>query len=157
MRIREVAVRVLGTRPYGESRMASNLWKYGIRTLRIIFRSYRDYWPLPFFAWLALFSALPGVGLLVFFFAHYLATGSFRPHRWAGFLGGAFCFLAVGLGAAGLFADILKRIRLNQEEVLYLLRCARYDSDRNSAGETDGCEGNAGSDSGARPCPGSGA
>ena len=122
MRIREVAVKVLGVRPVGESRIARNLWNYGWNTGRIIFRSYRDYWPLPFFSWLSSPFLLSGAVLLVFFFCHYFATGKFSPHLWAGFAAGGLAAVGLATLIVGLFADMLKRIRLNQEELLYLER-----------------------------------
>lgn len=134
MRIREVPVRVLGVRPVGTSRMASNLWVYAWRTSKIILRSYRDYWPLPFFSLLSLPWLLAGASLLVFFFGHYLARGQFRPHLWAGFSGGSLVAFGLGLIGVGVFADMLKRIRLNQEELLYLARCREYGGSSGAAG-----------------------
>ena len=42
MRIREVPVVVRGVRAVGESRVASNLWRYGYRAACIILQAYRD-------------------------------------------------------------------------------------------------------------------
>ena len=122
MRIVEVPVNVLGVRPVGESRIASNLWKYAARTASILFRSYRDYWPMHFFLWVASPFAVISVLLLSFFLLHYFMTGSFSPHLWAGFSGGGFLGVTGGLLFAGFFADMFKRIRLNQEQIVYLYR-----------------------------------
>ena len=63
MRMVEVPVRVVGQRPVGESRVASNLWRYGFRTLTIIFRCYRDYRPMRFFGALAMGLMIPALAL----------------------------------------------------------------------------------------------
>lgn len=122
MRITEVPVRVLGVRPVGESRIASNLWKYGVQTANIIFRSYRDYWPFRFFMFVSIPLFTVAICLLLFFTGHYALTGRFSPHVWAGFTGAGTMAGAFGLLSIGFFADMLKRIRLNQEEIIYMTR-----------------------------------
>ena len=89
-------------------------------SLRISFR------PSVFFAALAALFALPGLGLLCFLAAHYLQTGGFSPHIWAGFVGGSFAFLSISTIVTGLVADMLVRIRLNQESSLYFLKSAEW-------------------------------
>lgn len=128
MRIREVPVAVRGVRQFGESRVASDLWRYARRTLRIILATFRDYWPLQFFGWVSAVVAAPGVGLWAFLLWHRLRTGSFHPHIWAGFVGASFVGLAALLFFLGVMAEMLKRIRLNQEEMIYHLRVQHYRS-----------------------------
>ena len=65
-------------------------------------------------------------GLLGFLLAHYLESGSFSPHIWAGFVGGSFCFLGTSTLVIALVGDMLVRQRLNQEEVLYYLKRDLY-------------------------------
>jgi glycosyltransferase involved in cell wall biosynthesis len=122
LRIEEVPVRVRGQREFGESRVASNIFGYAVKTSRIIFRAYRDYKPMRFFGKMALWLMAPGVLLEAFFFGHYLLRGSFKPHLWAGF-GGAGLF-GLGLIALhmGLIGDMLNRQRVYLEELLYRQR-----------------------------------
>jgi glycosyltransferase involved in cell wall biosynthesis len=124
--IEEIPVRVRGTREFGESRIASSIPRYALRSLKIMFRAALGYRPLRFFATLAaLFLAL-GVGLLGFLGLHYTRTGAFSPHIWAGFVGGSFAFLGCMTLVIGFVGDILVRMRLNQEELLYHARRQAY-------------------------------
>jgi glycosyltransferase involved in cell wall biosynthesis len=127
MRIEEVPLSIQGVRSTGKSRVASNLWRYGTRSLKIILHSYRDYWPMHFFGWLSVPFFTLGFGLVGFLAIHRLTAGSFSPHIWAGFTGAA--LLAVGgtILLVGVAADMLKRIRLNQEMLLFYHRKEDYD------------------------------
>jgi glycosyltransferase involved in cell wall biosynthesis len=124
MRLLEVPIRVEGVRKYGKSRVASNLFGYALKTSTIIFRSYRDYQPLRFFGLMALFFMVLGLGFEVFLFAHYLHTGGFTPHKWAGFVGAALFVIGLPLLMLGILGDMLNRHRLYLEETLYHLRKA---------------------------------
>ena len=128
----EVAIRVRGQREFGRSRVAGNLWRYAFRTAAIIIRSYRDYRPLHFFGSIALAGFAASAGLGGFFLLHYLATGSFHPHTWAGVSAGACFGLAVLMLHLGIIGDMLSRHRIYLEELLYRLRDARP-SHRNAA------------------------
>jgi glycosyltransferase involved in cell wall biosynthesis len=125
--IREVPIEVRGVREFGESRVASNLWRYGTNTLKIIFRCYRDYKPMRFFGTIATGLICPGLVLWGFLAGHYASHGRFSPHIWAGFTG-AF-LIAFGLVSliTGLLADMLDRIRLGVEEILLLHRSGGRD------------------------------
>jgi len=132
LRIAEVPLAVRGEREYGSSRVASNLWRYALNTSGIIFRCYRDYRPLAFFGSLALALGILGAGLVGFLGLHYLQTGSFSPHKWAGFSGAAVLTLALLVLFMGLIGDMLNRHRIYLEELLYRER------DRTIRGERDG-------------------
>ncbi len=122
MRIVEVPLAVRGEREFGESRVASNLWRYGFRTAQIIFRCYRDYHPLRFFGGLALALTVPAAALGAFFLMHYLTTGSFTPHKWAGIGSVVLMSLALLALQTGLIGDMLNRHRIYLEEILYRQR-----------------------------------
>jgi glycosyltransferase involved in cell wall biosynthesis len=122
LRIVEVPIRVRGEREFGESRVANNLWRYGVRTLQIIFRCYRDYHPLRFFGGAALLMLAPALGLGIFLLGHYLATGGFSPHKWAGFSAIALIALAVLMIQIGVIGDMLNRHRVYLEEILFRQR-----------------------------------
>ncbi len=119
LRIVEVPIRVRGEREYGESRVAGSLLRYAINTTRILVGSYRDYNPLRFFGALALIFLVPAVLLELFFLGHYGVTGSFSPHKWAGFTGGGLAVLGVMLLFVGMLGDMLNRQRVYLEELLY--------------------------------------
>jgi len=73
--IKEVPIKVIGQRQNGESKIASNLWRYAFRTSSIIFRAFRDYKPLYFFGiiqsnyipWRGYFDFIDDVDLFVFY------------------------------------------------------------------------------------------
>jgi glycosyltransferase involved in cell wall biosynthesis len=121
-RIAEVPIRVRGEREFGESRVASSVWRYGVRTAQIIFRSYRDYHPLRFFGGIALALLLPAIGLAGFLALHYFQTGGFSPHKWAGFTAVALTGLALLMLHTGMIGDMLNRHRIYLEELLYRQR-----------------------------------
>jgi glycosyltransferase involved in cell wall biosynthesis len=129
LRIAEIPVQVQGVRQFGESRIAASIPRYAARSLKIMLRAAIGYRPFRFFASIAAFFFAVGLSLLGFLLAHYIKTGGFSPHIWAGFIGGSFSFLGVLTFVIGFIGDILVRIRMNQEEMLYLLKLAEY-SDR---------------------------
>jgi glycosyltransferase involved in cell wall biosynthesis len=122
LRIEEVPIRVRGQREFGESRVASNILGYAVKTSRIIFRAYRDYKPMRFFGGMCLWLLVPAVLLEVFFFGHYLWTGHFTPYKFAGFGGGGLLILSLIALHMGLIGDMLNRHRVYLEELLYRQR-----------------------------------
>jgi glycosyltransferase involved in cell wall biosynthesis len=124
----EVPIEVRGERISGNSKGASNLFKYGYNTFKIIFRSYRDYRPLKFFFLISSFFFLIGVLFGGFLLIHYLNTGNFSPHKWSGFTSGFFLIFSLMMLFIGVILDMFVRMRHNQEEMLYLLRRQNYKS-----------------------------
>ena len=122
MTILEVPVKVRGVREFGTSRIASSIPRYAVRSLTIMLRAFISYRPFRFFASIAVVCFAIGFALLGFLGVHYLETGSFSPHIWSGFVGGSFCFLGLMTLVTGLIGDMLVRIRMNQETMLYYLK-----------------------------------
>ena len=120
--IKEVPIKVIGKRQNGESKIASNLFRYAYRTSSIIFRAFRDYKPLYFFGMIALFFFLIGLGFSTFVLIHYAQAGSFFPHKWAAFAGLTAVMISFACIIVGLVADMLDRIRMNQEKIIYLIQ-----------------------------------
>ena len=104
-----------------KSRVAGSITKYAVNTAKIIFRSYRDYYPLRFFLAVALVLFVPGVGLGGLFTWNFLVTGKFTGYLFAGFGSGFLVLLAILMSILGIIADMLDRLRVNQERILYLL------------------------------------
>ena len=125
-RIVEVPIRVRGTRKHGRSRVAHSLLGYGWRALMIILRAYRDYKPLRFFGSLALIQFVVATCLGGFFLLHFLKMGKFSPHLWAGLTAGFLFIMGALTSLTGVLADMLDRIRLSQEEVLYYAKLRLY-------------------------------
>jgi glycosyltransferase involved in cell wall biosynthesis len=122
LRLREMPMRVRGVREFGESRVASNLWRYGWRTLGIIFGFIRDYSPGLLFNPLTALLALWSFAFGSFFFWHRMATGAFSPHIWAGFVSAFLFGLALLVFSLGQVALMVARLRSVQEQQLYLSR-----------------------------------
>ncbi len=128
MHIAEIPIKVRGKREFGKSRVASNLFRYALRTSQIILRSYRDYHPLRFFGTAALLSFAVSAILGSFFLGHYFRTGAFSPHLWAGFVSATFLFLSLFAAHAGMIGDLLSRHRIYLEELLYHQRRSSGDA-----------------------------
>ncbi len=124
LRMVEVPIRVRGQREFGNSRVASNLIRYASRTSRIIFRCYRDYYPMRFFGTIAFTLLMLAAGFGGFLLWHYIATDALSPHKWAGFVSGALAIFAVLMFFAGMIGDMLNRHRIYLEELLYRQRLA---------------------------------
>lgn len=126
LNIVEVPVKVRGVREFGKSRIASNLFKYALNTSRIILRTYRDFRPMQFFSIISLLMLLLGLIFGGFLAVHYIQTGNFSPHKWAGFLSASFLFISVLLFITGLLADILSRVNQTSERILYYQKKKTY-------------------------------
>jgi hypothetical protein len=75
-----------------------------------------------FFGGIALWLFIPAVLMEAFFFGHYLYSGRFSPHKWAGFGGGGLMVLGLIALHMGLMGDMLNRHRVYLEELLYRQR-----------------------------------
>ena len=128
--ILEVPVAVRGVREFGESRIAASIPRYAVRSLKIMLRAFISYRPFRFFFAIASVCFVIGFALLIFLGMHYLRSGAFSPHIWAGFVGGTFCFLGFSTLITGLIGDMLVRIRMNQENMLYQMKRTRLDETR---------------------------
>lgn len=118
----EVPIMLKGPRNHGKSKIASNLFKYAFKTIKIIMKTLRDFKPSHLFGFISgllfSFGGISGIFLLI----HYLRTGNFSPHKWAGFLSGFLILLSLLALLAGFILDIFARMRLNQEEMLYYMK-----------------------------------
>jgi len=109
------------------SRVASNVFSYAIKTLKIILRSLRDYKPMLFFGGSGGISILIGLVFIIAMFIHYFLAGEFTPYKFFGFIGLGFLIWGALLLVIGLLADMMNRLRMNQERILYRLNRDRYD------------------------------
>jgi glycosyltransferase involved in cell wall biosynthesis len=122
LRIEEMPMKVRGVREHGQSRIASNLWRYAWRTLGIIFSFIRDYSPGVLFNNAAGALLLVSFGVGGFFLWHRISSGQFSPHIWAGFVSAFFFGLALLVFGLGQVALMVARLRSVQERQLYLVR-----------------------------------
>lgn len=105
-----------------KSRVASSIYKYAIRTSRIIFKSFKDYAPFYFFGRLALFVLVIGFLFGGFVIWHWFSTGFISPYKSIGIIGLVLVGMALLLFILALIADMLGRLRRNQERILYQLK-----------------------------------
>jgi glycosyltransferase involved in cell wall biosynthesis len=126
VRMTEVPLQVRGTREFGTSRVAGNLWRYALQTFPIIVRAMRDTRPLKFFGGLALVFALIGLATGGFVGCWWLATGQTSPWRSLITVGAASIIISILIGVLALIADQLGRIKRTQEELLKLARLEYY-------------------------------
>jgi glycosyltransferase involved in cell wall biosynthesis len=122
VKMAEVPLMIRGVRAHGKSRVASNILYYAVNTSKIILRSFRDFKPMLVFGWMAIVLGAAALGLAGFLLYHYVTTGTLSPHKWAGFTAGYLGGVAFMVFVTGLVADMLLRIRLTQERILYLLK-----------------------------------
>jgi len=128
-RMTEVPLKVRGVREYGQSRVASNLWKYGTRASMIILRALRDTKPLSVFGTLAMVLFVIGVILGSGVFIWWLNTGQTHPFRSVLYGSSTALIMSFMLGVMSLLADMLGRMRKTQEKILMLLKEQSYSSD----------------------------
>lgn len=131
LKVVEVPVKVRGVREFGRSRMSSNIPRYFFRSLQTMLRAFISYRPFSLFFSVSCIFLAVGIGFLAFLGIHYYHTRSFSPHIWAGFVGGSFGFLGISTLMLGLIGDMLVRIRLNQENLLYQMKQAERRNTRN--------------------------
>lgn len=104
------------------SRVANNVITYGFKTLKIIIKCFKDYRPFPFFFTIALLIMAIGLALGSFVLVHWFSFGKITPYKGLGFIALALCGMAVMVGVLAFIADMLNRIRMNQEKLLYLAK-----------------------------------
>lgn len=121
LRIKEIPIEV---RYFDDrkSRVAGSIGKYAVNSAKIIFRGYRDYFPLRFFVGIAAFFAIPALIFSILFLGNYAITGHFSGYLFAGFSSAFLFAIAIAFVILGVVADMLDRIRSNQERILYMLR-----------------------------------
>lgn len=122
MRVIEVPLKIRGVREFGKSKVAHNVVKYGFRALKIIIYTIRDYRPLMFFGSIGLFMLLIGGFFELFVLIHWLRVQATSPYTSMITIGAVFLILGFLLIILALIADMLGRIRNNQERILYEMK-----------------------------------
>lgn len=109
-----------------KSRVAGSILRYAIQTSKIILRVLLDYRPIRVFGTFGGACMLIGAGFEVFLWVHYVLTGSFTPYKSTGFIGLGFIIFGLLILIIALIADMLNRLRINQDKLLYELKRNRY-------------------------------
>mgnify|MGYP002619960574 CR=1 FL=1 len=111
------------------SRVAGNLFVYGYKTSMIIFKSLKDYKPLQFFLGISFFVLFFALLLGGFVFYHWIKTGMITPYKSFGFIALSLCGMSLVIATLAFIADMLNRIRENQEKILYISKKKYFDED----------------------------
>lgn len=125
LRISELPIRV-SYDPARKSRVAGSLVRYAIQTSKIILRVLLDYRPMRVFGTLGGSLVMIGVLLEMFLMGHYMFTGAFTPYKSVGFIGLGFFIFGMLVLIIALVADMLNRLRLTQDKLLYELKRSKY-------------------------------
>lgn len=109
------------------SRVANNIFKYAVKTSTIIFKSLKDYKPLQFFVSIAFFIFVIGAILGGWTLIHWIINHTITPYKSFGIIGLALIGMAVMILIFAFMADMLGRIRKNQEKILYFLKKTHFE------------------------------
>ena len=108
--------------PERKSRVAGSIGNYLVKTATIILRVLLDYKPLRMFGVFGMLLLLIGMGFFVFLVITFLINGSFTPYRSAGFISLGFIIFGLLVLLLAMLADMLNRLRLNQDRILVELK-----------------------------------
>ena len=126
----EVPLRIRGEREHGQSRIASNLFRYGLKSATIIFRAARDYQPVYFFGMPGVIMLFLGMAAGTFLLIHYVQTGQTYPFRSLVQLSGILIIIGFLMVFISLLADMQHRNRVLIAEALYYARKREFDRPR---------------------------
>jgi glycosyltransferase involved in cell wall biosynthesis len=117
LRVAQVEVQVVYFKDR-TSRIANNVWSYGLKIIPIIFKCLKDYKPFRFFMFLALMVYLISFLIGGFVTVHWIQNGEITPYKSFGIFALALLGLGVLLTVLALIADMMNRLRRNQEKML---------------------------------------
>ena len=109
-----------------KSRVAGSITKYAAQTSKIILRVLLDYRPIRFFGAVGMTLILTGSAFVLYLLVHYLLTQSFTPYKSLGFIGLGFFTFGLLVLLIALIADMLNRMRGNQDKLLYEIKKITY-------------------------------
>jgi glycosyltransferase involved in cell wall biosynthesis len=116
--------------PERKSRVAASILNYAMQTSKIVLRVMLDYRPIRVFGALGAIFMLIGMAFEIFLLGHFVLTQSFSPYKATGFIGLGFLVFGMLVLIIALVADMLNRLRMSQNKVLYELKKIRYDKRR---------------------------
>ncbi len=135
VRMTEVPLPVRGEREFGKSRVASSISRYAWRSGSIILFSLRDTRPLMFFGLIGVVITALGAASGGSLFVRWLIIHKTSPYQSLVTLSAVLLIMGGLLIVLALVADMMGRLRQNQEHLLYLQKKQYYDrkSDDNAA------------------------
>ena len=112
--------------PERTSRVASSILHYAMQTSKIILRVMLDYQPMRIFGTVGGVLLAIGTAFELFLLGHYFIIGGFSPYKSFGFIGLGFFIFGMLVLIIALVADMLNRLRINQDKLLYEFKKNRY-------------------------------
>lgn len=109
------------------SRVANSLILYATKTSVIIFKSLKDYKPLQFFLSIALFIFLISLFFGGWALIHWIINDTLTPYKSFGIIGISLLGMSLLVTIFSFLADMLGRIRRNQEKILYFLKQTHFE------------------------------
>ncbi|PWB71731.1 MAG: hypothetical protein C3F07_13300 [Anaerolineales bacterium] len=125
LRVMEVPIHVKYD-PERKSRVAGSLVRYALQTSKIILRVLLDYRPMRVFGTFGGSLVIVGVLFEAFLLGHYVFTGAFSPYKSVGFIGLGFFIFGMLVLIIALIADMLNRMRMNQDRLMYEIKKIKY-------------------------------
>lgn len=113
--------------PERKSRVAASIYRYSLQTSFIIFRVLLDYQPMRVFGSFGVFLISIGTFFILFILGHYAITQNFTPYKSFGFIGLGFFIFGLLVILLAFIADMMNRIRVNQDRLLYEIRKSKYE------------------------------
>jgi hypothetical protein len=112
--------------PERKSRVAGSLFHYALQVSKIILRVLLDYRPMMVFGSMGGIFLLIGFAFELFLMGHYFVDHSFTPFKTAGFIGLGFIIFGMLVLLIALITDMLNRLRVNQDKLLYEIKKIKY-------------------------------
>lgn len=109
-----------------KSRVANSILRYAMQTSRIILKVMLDYRPMRVFGSIAGFFVSIGSAFIVALFGYYFVVGNFTPYKSLGFIGLGFVIFGMLVLIIALIADMINRLRVNQDKLLYEMKKIKY-------------------------------
>jgi glycosyltransferase involved in cell wall biosynthesis len=106
----------------GKSRLIQSVGAYAARAGRIIFSTYRDYYPLKFFSSTGVIFIIFGLVFGIRVLSHFSQTGMVAPYLPSAILASLLIIIGLGTISMGVFAHMLNSQRRLNEEILYRLK-----------------------------------
>jgi glycosyltransferase involved in cell wall biosynthesis len=113
--------------PERKSRVAGSLFHYAVQASKIILRVLLDYHPIQVFGTIGSILISIGMVFILYLLGHYVLTQGFTPYKSLGFIGLGFVIFGMLVLLVALIADILNRLRINQDKLLYEIKKSRYE------------------------------
>ena len=125
LRVQEYPIKVKYD-PKRESRVAESLLHYALQTSKIIFRVVLDYRPMRVLGSFGCGLILLGAAFIIFLLFHYIFNQAFTPYKSFGFIGLGFFIFGMLVILIAFLADMINRLRINQDRILYEYKKSRY-------------------------------